>query len=183
MLDFILLFIFLSVLGFANPTPQYLNDQENAAIPVDILDGSNDLVGLGSEYPENLSDDASSDTNMNDMGDGIIISDCSGSETQNQFDESAENNPFKSLVSRGQACPTRNHQTPENPPVPFGRQSKKVIPLFSKLKKTESQSGGAIITPCDQFGDKNILLTCAGPEAIYHGELTVMNCVPGKLIS
>lgn len=179
MLDFILLFVFLSVLRFANPTPQYLNDQENVAIPIDMLDSSNNLIGLGSEYPENLGDDASSDTYRNEMGDNVSGSDCSGSEAQNHFDESVENNPLKSLISRGDACSNRNQPPTGKSPVPFGRQPKKAVPLFSKPKKANSP----IKTPCDQYGDKDILLTCAGPEAIYHGELTVLNCVPGKLIS
>lgn len=35
--------------------------------------------------------------------------------------------------------------------------------------------------PCYAYEDKNTLLTCAGPESIYQGVLSVARCIPGEL--
>lgn len=134
----------------ANPIPQYL--------------GSDDV------------DDQPPDT----LSNKLIIPGCNP-ETSEQFlnNEDIDSVQVLSLLPRQSpelACPAKGHQL-------LGKNRNFGSPGLQQQPGPNSPneaSQDGLPLPCDKHGLLNIPLTCAGPEVLYNGLITVANCVAGQ---
>lgn len=166
---FSLLFVFVAI-AFAIPLKQTDKAHDDSSIYTYFSSPS--LNGRIGNVAQSLI--APSDV---DALSGTVSVSFGPSKESNSSDESFAENLSRSLYSRqtpGAICKPKAHvgQSSESPD-----DSSKKTPEPNPSEERVNQTPRG---PCYAYEDKEILLTCAGPECTFQGRLTVANCVSGK---